>query len=283
MKTYSAVPISQTRYSLGESPFYDPRYKRLSWVDITAGRVYSLYDDGRTEVFDAGQHIGAAVPLERSDGFLIAGTDGLYVKEGGGMALLYDLSDVFEPFLRSNDAKADPSGRLWFGSSCDDDGHGPQGDLYRFDGRPVVMQSRTSISNGMAWNAAQDRFFFSDSLYYAVFAYDYDRMSGSISGRRTLFEVKDGCPDGMCIDKDDRLWTAVWGGSRVECHSSVTGEKLAEIAVSAKNVTSCAFGGNDMRTLFITSSGEGLNGRYDGCVFSCRVDAEGLPPDTVII
>ena len=281
MKTYEALPVSDIRYRLGESPFYDPRYGRLSWVDIPEGKIYSMYAD-RTEVTDLKQPVGAAVPLRRSDGFAAAGKDGLYIAENGSVSLLYDLSDVYKPFLRSNDAKADPAGRLWFGSSCNEDGHEPQGALYRYDGTVKMMQSDTRISNGMAWNSAQDRFFFSDTLFYAVFVYDYDK-SGEISGRRVLAQITDGCPDGLCIDKNDDLWIAIWGGSRIECRSGITGEKLAEIHVPAEHVTSCAFGGEDMRTLYITSSGDGLDGRYDGCIFSCRVDAEGPAPDTAVI
>ncbi len=283
MKKYTAQPISAEKYRLGESPFYDPRYSRLSWVDILEGKIYSRYADGRTEFFDMEQFVGAAVPLERSMGFAAAGTDGLYIVENGKKSLLCDLKGVYEPFLRSNDAKADPKGRLWFGSSCADDSHEAQGALYRYDGIVCVMQDNTKISNGMAWNSAKDRFFFSDSLYYGVFAYIYDNESGEISGRSRLFDVENGVPDGMCIDSNDNLWVAVWDGHRIECRSSRTGEKLAEVEVAAKRPTSCAFGGDDMQTLYITTSGDGLDGEYDGCLFACRVDAAGKAPDKAVI
>lgn len=282
MKEYNALPLSGKKYRLAESPFYDPRYSRLSWVDIPEGKIYSRYDDGREEVIVLNGAVGAAVPLRDQRGFLAAGRDGLYIAGNDGVSLLYDLSGVYAPYLRSNDAKADPAGRLWFGSSCDDDVHEAQGALYVYDGTVRMMQPDTKISNGMAWSLSHDRFFFSDSLYHAVFAYDYDVQSGCISGRRVLFGVQNGLPDGMCIDKSDDLWVAVWGGSRVECRSD-KGELLAVVNVSALNVTSCAFGGDDMRTLYITTSGDGLGGEYDGCLFYCRVDAQGLAPDTAVI
>ena len=87
----------------------------------------------------------------------------------------------------------------------------------------------------------------------------------------------------MCIDSEDNLWVAVWGGRRIEKRSSVTGELLARVDVPAENTTSCCFCGENLDTLLITSSGEGLSGEYDGCVFTCKVDTKGCPPDYAII
>ena len=141
----------------------------------------------------------------------------------------------------------------------------------------------TKIANGMAWRSDNKVFYFSDSVYHAVFAYDYDLVTGNISGRRELFKIEDGVPDGMCIDTDDNLWVAVWGGNRVEKRSGATGELLAVIEVPAVQTTSCCFGGENMDTLIITSAAVGQTGEYDGCLFRCRVDARGKAPDGVMI
>ena len=91
--------------------------------------------------------------------------------------------------------------------------------------------------------------------------------------------MEDGVPDGMCIDENDNLWVAIWGGNRVEQHSTLNGEKLARIYVPAEHVSSCCFSGEHLDTLTITTAGEGLSGKYDGCLFTCRVDSKGKKPD----
>jgi len=280
VKKYTATPIGDGRYKLGESPFYDSEMKRFSWVDILDGKLYISYESGinksdiKAESSDMGQHIGAAIPMQGKDGFIIAGYDGLYTFESGKKSLLKSMKDEFKYYQRCNDAKQDPKGRLYFGSSVDNSYDiKPHGNLYMFDeGNVTILERNTGISNGMAWNSACDKFYFSDSEFNAVFRYDYDISTGLITNREEFFSVTDKCPDGMCIDKNDNLWVAVWGGRRVECHDGSTGELIAVIEVDAQNVTSCCFYGANMDSLFITTAGDGLNGKYDGSLFVCTVD-----------
>lgn len=284
MRTWQAKPLSDKKYRLAEGPYWDPRFQRISWVDILEGCLYTQGPDGDTRRFSLGQPLGAAVPLAGSEGFLLAARDGLYALEGDRARLLYDLRAEYGPGRRSNDAKADPRGRLWFGCMEMDEEHAVGGRLYRYDGGRVrVMQENTRLSNGMAFSRDRKRFYFSDSRCGCVFVYDYDDESGGIKNRRVLFEVEGGVPDGLCIDADDQLWLAVWGGRRVEKRSGETGEKLGEVQVSAEHVSSCCFMGENYDTLLITTAGEGLSGEYDGCLFACPVDARGLPPDLAVI
>ncbi len=280
MKNYQATVFSKEKYKLGESPFYDARTKVISWVDILTGMMYLTNLDGVRKEVSFNQRIGAAVPGAGIGSYVIAGSDGLYLWESGTTSLLYDLSKEYQSYIRSNDAKADPKGRLWFGSSVGDDKHEPEGNLYCYHNATInCMQGKTRISNGMAWSDDGKKFYFSDSLYYAVFVYDFDMETGSISNRQVLFDVENGVPDGMCIDTDDNLWVAIWGGNRIEQRSTKNGEKLSEVILPATNVTSCCFVGDDLDTLFITSSGDGLEGEYDGCLFTCKVDKKGKAPD----
>ena len=287
MKEYIAKVFSEEKYSLGESPFYDHRTKTVSWVDISEGKFYAAGDDGKGEVksYDFGQAIGAAVPAEKAGSYVVAGTDGLYLLEGGKSRLIKELTEFYESYQRSNDAKADAAGRLWFGSSVDDGVHEASGNLFCIDsadgGKVEVREPNTKISNGMAWSRDHKKFYFSDTLQYAVFEYDYDLESGMISNRKVLFKTEKGCgfTDGMCIDTDDNLWVAFWEGSRIEQRSTKDGSVLATVKVDAQNVTSCCFIGDKLDTLFITTSGRGLNGKYDGCLFTCKVEAVGVKCD----
>ena len=279
MKEYQAKILVPEKHELAESPFYDAQRDRLSWVDITAKKLYTL-SGGKKECFDLGEQTGAAIPL-RDGGFLLAGEKSLRMFSNGKLRELADMTGLYRDYQRSNDAKADPFGRVFFGSSVmDGDGHEASGNLFRYDhGKVAVMQRDTRISNGMAWSRDRKTFYFSDSLYYAVFAYDYDPETGDLSNRRELFRIEGGCPDGMCIDTQDRLWVAVWGGRRIECRNTATGEMEAAVRVPAEHVSSCCFFGKDLNRLFITTSGSGLQGETDGFLFECAVDAKGTEND----
>ena len=267
IEKYNAAVFDKEKNSLGESPFYDERYKRYSWVDIKRGRLWTL-KDGKKDFFDLGQPIGSAVPMADSDGFILAAMDGLYSYVDGKAELMLDLTPYFKPFWRCNDAKLDPRGRLFFGASVNDD-HPAEGALFCYDrGLVRILQPDTKISNGMAWSSDEKHFYFSDTLEYAVFKYDYDVNTGDITRRQVLFTAENGVTDGLCIDADDNLWVAYWGGHRIEKRSGVDGRKLGEITLPATNVTSCSIAEGG-KSLFITSAGNGLEGEFEGCLFTC--------------
>ena len=202
--------------------------------------------------------------------------DGLYEVSATSKKQILNMKDHFDSYQRSNDAKCDPCGRLWFGSSSFNEDLGVGGDLYLYDqGEVTKVIPNTKIANGMAWSSDGRTFYWADSLDNAVYAFDYSLESGHISNRRVLFEIKDAVPDGMCIDSNNNLWVAVWGGHRVENRDGRTGELLGVVQVEASNVTCCCFGGDNMDELFITTSGDGQNGENDGCVFRCKPGVKG--------
>jgi gluconolactonase len=86
----------------------------------------------------------------------------------------------------------------------------------------LSKQADTKISNGLTWSSDRKKFYFSDTLQYAVFEYDYNLETGEISNRKVLFKPEESrdMTDGMCIDSEDNLWVAFWGGSRIEERSS---------------------------------------------------------------
>lgn len=275
MKTYKAEVYINQKYALGEGPYYDSRFRRLSWVNIPEGKIYTEIN-GEIDSIKVGSTVGAAIPLKESDGFIAACTDGLYIAEKGNVELCLDMSGSYKDYQRSNDAKCDARGRLWFGSSSNDETLGIGGDLYRYcNGELSKVIPDTQISNGMAWSADGKKFYWADSPENAVFVFDYDMETGTVSNRQILCEIKDGVPDGLCIDSNDNLWIAIWGGHRVENRDGKTGELIGIIEVDATNVTCCCFGGNNMDELFITTSGDNLVGDSEGNVFKCNLGIKG--------
>ena len=285
MKNYKAVPLSGDRYLLGESPFWDPRTGTLSFVDITAQKFCFFKPGGEIRELNLGQMIGTALPCDTPGTYLLCMTDGLCLTDTETLKVTryLDLRDVYKPWQRSNDCKADPHGRLYFGSSCFEDARGFNGDLRLLDkGEISILQPDTKISNGMAWSSDEKEFFFSDTIEHKVFKYDYDPGTGKISNRRVLFEPENGMSDGLCIDSTGNIWVAHWDGNRIESRSGRDGSLLATVEVPAKNVTSCCFCGPELKDLFITTSGDGLTGEHDGKLFICRTDVKGLGPDYFI-
>ncbi len=281
---YTATPIGNEKYKLGEGPYYDSKLKRLSWVDITDNKIWYMGPDCVKKSINLPQHVGSAIPLKGSEGFACCMEDGIYKWENEKLTLAVDLKNVFKPHWRSNDAKADARGRIWCGASVNDDDLPAEGNLYLVnEGNVSVAVAGTKISNGMAWSSDRKKFYFSDSLEHAVFVFDYEEESGMLSNRKVLFEVENGVPDGLCIDSDDNIWLAVWGGSRVEKRCGKTGKLLDTVNVPAEHTSSCCFGGDDMTTLYITSSGDGLTGKFDGCIFKCEVEAKGVPYDGAVL
>ena len=118
------------------------------------------------------------------------------------------------------------------------------------------MVSGTGTANGLAWSADRSTLYFIDTPTREVSAFDYDEATGAIRDRRPVVRFGDeemGRPDGMTIDAQGNLWVALYDGGAVVCCDPRTGTILERVSVPARRTTSCAFGGPDLRTLFITT------------------------------
>jgi sugar lactone lactonase YvrE len=183
---------------------------------------------------------------------------------------------------RLNDAAVDPAGRFLVGSMALD---GRQGEevLVRLDPAGcTTIDADLTLSNGLGWSPAGDRFYSTDTVARVVWVRDYDPTTGVTGPRREVFRTGDGFPDGLCVDVDGNLWVAIWGRGRVECRTP-TGEVLATVAVDAPHTSSVAFAGPDLDVLVITTATDSLTpeklARHpdSGRLFTARVGAVGLP------
>lgn len=191
---------------------------------------------------------------------------------------------------RLNDGRPDPAGNFWVGSMQNNvaaDGTSVKmtdtaaGSLYRItgNGRTHLERPYMGISNTLCWSPRGDTFYFGDSLKNEIWAYDYDLSTGNIANERTFFAGFDrGVPDGSAMDREGYLWNARYGGGcvvRVAPDGTIDG--VLEMPVD--NITTCTFGGHDLRTLFITTAkgGSGPKQRLAGSLFAVRTEAPGLP------
>ncbi len=264
----SAAPLADlvldAKATLGEGPLWDPRSKRLYWVDILASTLHWFDPATRRDASaPVGSHVGTVVTRAKG-GVMLALRDGFYTFD----------ADVGEPpacvakpegqgtNIRFNDGKCDPAGRFWAGTLDYDDAPGA-GSLWRLgiDGVLTRMIDHVGCSNGLAWDLERRRFYYIDSPTRTVVAYEYDHGAGTIARPRVVVHAQadDGFPDGMAIDVEGKLWVAHWGGGQVVRWDPDTGKAIARFRVPASRTTACAFAGERMDRLYITSARVGLN------------------------
>jgi len=272
---------------LGEGPHWDGSSKCLYWVDIDNGELHR-YDPAtrRDDAIPIGHQVSAVVPC-RSGGLLLATRQGICVFDSHtGIRRTIGHPESHLPGNRFNDGKCDASGRFWAGT-MDVSGTAGAGSLYRIDteGRIDRMVQGITCSNGIAWSLDGSTLYYIDTPTRQVVAYDYDMRQGSISGPRMAVDMagEPGMPDGMTIDAEGMLWVAQWGGWQAARYDPATGAKLAQVQVPAAKVTSCAFGGDNLDILYITTARTGLNARQledqplAGGLFKVVPGVAGLP------
>ena len=242
---------------LGEGPFWDSKRSRLHWVDIIGKKITSQNLDGSNiHALEVDGNPGCVVLSD--DGTMVAGVDNQISSLDGDGNLLRVLADTKEGSgLRFNDGKCDPSGRFWVGS-MDRKEKNKLGSLYSWNSIEglVNREQGVTVSNGMGWSPDNSLFYYIDSPTREVSVYDFDLSTGSINNKRRFisFTEEDGFPDGMTIDKDGRLWIAFWGGSKIMCVNPDSKAIEEVVSFPVSKITSCAFGGEKMDRLFITSA-----------------------------
>lgn len=278
--------VIDSKSELGEGAIWNYKTGELMWVDIK-GKILNFYNPrtGNNKEMFTGQMIGTVVPVE-SGAVLVALQNGIYRfnPETGSKKLLIDPEEHL-PNNRFNDGKCDPAGRFWAGTMSTV-GEKNTGSLYRLNADSTIhkMVENVSISNGIVWSLDKTKMYYIDTLTKKVMGYDYNNETGEISNAKVAVEISSemGHPDGMTIDAEGNIWVALWGGFAVGCWNPETGKLLRTVNVPAKNVTSCAFGDDNLETLYITTAREGNSDEelekypYSGGVFKTHPGVNGV-------
>jgi len=267
--------------NLAESPYYDCRNRLLSWIDIPKGLLLTLDKRGKIKEVNFNEKIGCAIPLKKSNGFLVLGTNNIYIYEDDTIKPFYDLTKILDKSERCNDANIDKMGRIWFSSIVDDGIHAPSSKLFCYANRDTIcMDSGLKLGNGICWNKKYSRMFVCDSEAHAIYVYDYNLDTGNIDNRRVLCNIYDGVPDGMIIDNDENLWVAIWGGERIEVRSSKTGLLKNTIYVPTLNVTSLAYNKEDSNIIITTAKS---SDRLGGMLFELKTNTKFIDKEYAVI
>lgn len=256
---------STTRGLLSEGPRWDEERQELLWIDILGRLMHraALTSDGRcddlgTISFD--RHVGAAAPV-LGGGYVIAATTGFLFLDEAGVVRELAQPERGRSDVRMNDGMCDPQGRFWAGTMAYDESPGA-GTLYRLelDGSCSTMLTGLTISNGIGWSPDEGTMYLSDSGTRSVYAFGFGGSTGTISDRRTIVQIEraGAAPDGLTVDEEGGIWVALWDGGAVNRYRS-DGSLLASVQLPVQRPTSCAFGGPELTTLFVTTARVGLD------------------------
>jgi xylono-1,5-lactonase len=267
---------------LGEGPVWAASDRTLWFVDIKGCRIHAFSEHGATRSYVTPEF--AAFVFQTATGGLICGLkSGLFrfSPSSGGFEPVMGV-DTDHPSNRLNDGYVDAAGRLWFGT-MDNDELATSGSLYRLSGRQLRrMDSGYVITNGPAMSPDGRTLYHVDTLQRQVYAFDVD-AGGELAGKRVFISISepDVYPDGPVVDSQGNIWLALFGGWGVRCYSP-DGKLLHTINLPVAQCTKVAFGGADLRTLYITTASVGLDGAQlaqqplAGGLFRTRVTVPGL-------
>jgi sugar lactone lactonase YvrE len=293
MKT--AECVVRSRDLCGESPIWDAAAKCVYWTDINGfaiRRFVPATGEVKSWKFDAPV---TALSLTSLDGWLVAAVGGrlLFWSAEGDWRVEFVAVERDWPNHRLNDGAADAEGNFWVGSMRNNvarDGSevkvwGLTGSLYRVtpDGDVSVRDSEFGIANTVVWSPDGATFYFGCSTRNVIWAYDFvpDGKNSNIGNRRVFAEkIGPGDPDGSAMDEQGFVWNCRYGGGSI-LRISPAGKIVEAIAMPVSNITNCAFGGEDGRTLFITTASMGAEREeMAGGLFAMDVPVQGVEVGT---
>lgn len=281
----SFTPVTAVRLELGEGPRLLPDGS-VVLVDILTGRLLRLPQDGSGHLVQLAkleQPLGAVAPLSGPGPRGWAAATGMafaVLDEAGKIVRTSEVAPQAGGPQRMNDAVCDSAGRMWAGTMAYDAVPGA-GALHRWDtdGSSTCVLSGLTVPNGPVFSPDGRTLYLADSAAGTMEAFTVDPDTADLSDRRLVFRIEpeDGSPDGMTVDGDGCIWSAIWGGSQIRRYSP-EGQLLQTVDVPALQPTAVCLTGQH---LIVTTATYGLAapGPWDGAVLhaSCTATAPATP------
>lgn len=277
---------------LGEGPIWHTERKCCFWVDIERGILYEynwVSKVTKTWRFD----YKVTMVTQGTNNNLILGLNGGIARFDLKSERLEWLLDIETELKenRCNDGACDSQGRLWIGTMHMDFKQGA-GSLYCIDKNLNILKKldKVTISNGIVWSLDNKRLYYIDSPTQVVQSFIFKEETGEIFFEKNAIQipVEMGTPDGMTIDQEGMLWIAHWGGFGIYRWNPLDGKFMDKIEIPVPNVTSCAFAGESLDHLIITTARGNLNEeelkKYpeSGNIFWAKADVKGIASNKCI-
>ena len=270
---------------LGEGPVWDDKLRLLFWLDIKGKRLHS-FSPSKNSSSEVSLPVETSAIAPRDRGGLVAATrDGFaYLNpKTGNLTMIANIENHLTN-NRFNDGAVDCYGNFIAGS-MDEFERDKSGTVYRLNavGEVMALFGGFVVCNGPAFSPDGKVLYFSDSVARQILAFPYEPPDGVLGEPQLFAQVseEDGYPDGLTVDENGGVWCAHWDGGHVT-RFTPDGRIDRIIQVPVPRVTSCAFGGSDFQTLFITTACYGLdsgqleNFPLSGSLFSAEVGVNGL-------
>jgi sugar lactone lactonase YvrE len=285
------VCVAPTGDICGEGAVWDAAGNALYWTDINRFLVHRYAaESGNVKTWFFDEPVTALILTTSSTVLaVVLGSRLILWEPSTDSRRDYAFNLPGWPKVRCNDARADPRGALWIGSMWNNvnadgssgeeqDGYGA---LYRVTPDRAVKEFRSGlgIANTLAWNPQRTAFYFADSMAKVIYQYDYNAGTGDISNERSFFSgFERGSPDGSAMDAKGYLWNCRYGGGCV-VRVAPDGRIDHIVEMPTPKITTCTFGGPDLKTLYITTAAAGAKpgDRFAGGLFTLRTDVAGQP------
>lgn len=259
--------------------------RALYWLDGRSDAIYRIdVNSGARSRWTTPAKVNA-LGLRANGGLIVAMKSGIAALDTATGTFTHVVTpEPYTATMRMNDGKVDRAGRFWFGT-MHDDAADASGRVYRLeaDGTLATIDAGYTIPNGFAWSPDDRTMYLADSQLRTIYAYDFDAASGNARNRRPFVQTPEGTmPDGATIDAEGFVWSANvggWGIARFSPHGALD----RRLALPVQRPTSVIFGGDDLRTLFITTASRRLSSEeltaqpLAGAILAVRLDVPGLP------
>ena len=268
------------RCQLGESPVWLPASGTLLFVDITGRRLHRFTLETKAlESHAIEEDIGCVAPAV-GGGYVAGLRSGIWLLDAQGAKTRCLAKNPENPATsRFNDGRVDPRGRYLSGT-LDEPKAGGNANLYRCDRRGLARLSEGLMtSNGLAFSPDGRTLYHSDTPRFVVYRYDYDPETGDAVNRRVFIKIEPtdtdrGRPDGAAVDATGCYWSSMYEGGRIQRYDP-DGRLMSVHTVPERLTTMPAFGGADLKTVFVTTARD--KSGVGGNVYAMSVDVPGLP------
>lgn len=277
--------------TLGEGPLWHPLRQRFYWFDIPAGKLLSTNSEGgqpREWLF--GEPASAAGWIDKNT-LLVATASGLqkFDINLGSWQTIQPL-EARNSLTRSNDGRTAPDGSFWIGT-MGKNMEREAGACYRYTkGQLEKILSPVSIPNSTCFSPDRKWAYLADTLRRIIWRWQLGSDGAPVGDMEVHIDLRDkkANPDGSVCDSEGFLWNAQWGGWKIVRYDPKGGEDRV-IELPVQQPTCPAFGGADLKRLYITSAREGLSNEAlarqpdAGRVLMLDLDIAGIPEFQVLL